>query len=370
MRILQIVNSLTHTSIPIEIACEMRRREEVEIAALYNTQEEADRFAEELGIGCRIHGFGYRKDKLGGLRSYVRFLKGSSYDILHTHHALSGTLARLYCYGKRGKLVHTVHANYHSYSRAQNLLIGSTMGRSDAVVFNSRSSRDGLYEWEKRKIRRVRQEVIYNGVNVSRIRNAPDGFWRSFCADNGIGVNDLVITQIGRLEPVKNPLGSLNAFLRMKELTDAGTWERLRLVYMGSGSEQEKMKQFAARNGLERKVLMPGVIARDDVYSWMRRADLLIIPSFFEGFCNTLAEGMIAGNEICIADIPVFREIIPQELDLPRFDPGDPDSAARVMAGAITAEDKGRDARAEYAEKHYSLDHTVENYLALYGSLG
>lgn len=84
MRVLQIVNSLTHTSIPIEMACEMMKSVNVEIAALYNSQAEADQFAKEMGVKCKIYGFGYKNDKFKGLKRYIHFLKNCSYDIIHT----------------------------------------------------------------------------------------------------------------------------------------------------------------------------------------------------------------------------------------------------------------------------------------------
>lgn len=226
--------------------------------------------------------------------------------------------------------MHTVHANYHSYSKGQNLLIGITLNRTDAVAFNSKSSQDGLYDWEKKRIRKVKQQVIYNGVNVERIKEASDDFWKSFCSEHGIDEEKIIVTQIGRLEPVKNPMGSLRGFAQLKGMMDNTLWNRLRFVYMGNGSEMGKMKSFIKEHGLEEKVFLPGVIERDNVYSWMKRANLLIIPSHFEGFCNTLVEGMVAGVPVVISDIPVFREIIDNSLMMRRFDPNSVNSIADV----------------------------------------
>lgn len=365
MRILQTVNSLTHTSIPVEMAYEMMKSEEVEIAALYNTQKEADQFASDMGIPGKIYGFGYRKNKIKGLYKYLGFLKKCSYDVIHTHHSLSGTLARLTCYG-RIKLVHTVHANYHSYSKWQNLLIGATLNRTDAVVFNSHSSADGLYNWEKKRIRNVRQEVIYNGVNISKISKASDDFWKQFCSDNGIAEDDIIITQIGRLEPVKNPLGSLRGFLLLKNMVDPSIWDKLFFVYMGNGSEYSSMKKLVEMQHLEKKILLPGVINRESVYSWMKRADILIVPSFYEGFCNTLVEGMMAGMKICVADIPVFHEITDQELKLTQFNPKEDQAIASAMKYELERNELTGKACCEYANARFSLQKTIMSYLTLF----
>lgn len=374
MRVLQIVNSLTHTSIPIEMACEMMKLVNVEIAALYNSQAEADQFAKEMGIKCKIYGFGYKNDKFNGLKRYIHFLKICTYDIIHTHHSLSGTLARLYCYKKRGiKMVHTVHANYHSYSKGQNLLIGITLNRTDAVAFNSKSSQDGLYYWEKKRIRRVKQQVIYNGVNVERIKEASDDFWKSFCSEHGIDDDKIIITQIGRLEPVKNPMGSLRGFAKLKGMIDSALWNRLCFVYMGNGSEMGKMQVFIKEQGIEDKVFLPGVIERDNVYSWMKRANLLVIPSHFEGFCNTLVEGMVAGIPVVISDIPVFREIIDNSLSICRFEQNNDSSIADVLHTEVKSMmddyEEQLIKQVKYASSKFGLDSTIKRYIKLYSSI-
>ena len=367
MRILQIVNSLTHTSIPVEVACEMMKTEDVEIAALYNTQKEADQFAEDMRIGCKIYGFGYNKDKVKGLKDYIGFLKRCSYDVINTHHSLSGTLARIYCYG-RIKLVHTVHANYHSYTKGQNFLIGSTLNRTDAVVFNSKSSQVGLYDWEKKKIKNVRQEVIYNGVNVDRIQNASDEFWKRFCIQNGIQDDDIVLTQIGRLEPVKNPMGALQAFAHLRYEVDKEKWDRLRFVFMGNGSEYKKMSEFVNENNLMGKVFLPGVIKRDDVYSWMKRADVLVVPSFYEGFCNTLVEGMVAGMPFTISDLDVFKEIVPNDTGVVRFNPKDKKQMTMAMSNTLLGE-KRKAKYSVYGRKKFGIENSVSGYFSLYSIL-
>ena len=369
MRILQIVNSLTHTSIPIEMACNMLNTEEIEIVALYNDQAEADQFAKDMGIECPIYGFGYRNSKIAGLKNYIHFLKHCNYDVINTHHSLSGSLARLICYKKGIKLVHTVHANYHSYSRSQNLIIGSTLNRTDAVVFNSNSSQEGLYEWEKRRIRNVYKQVIYNGVNVERIQNATDDFWQHLCANSGIHDDDIVITQIGRLEPVKNPLGSLTAFDLLRDLLDEDVYKRCRLVIVGDGSERKTLTTYVAEHNLEETVFMPGVIKRDEVYSWMKRADVLIIPSFFEGFCNTLIEGLISKMTICISDIPVFDEILDKSIEVSRFNPNDNRDIAIGLKKSIEEITKDHGSNSEFAKNRFSLNRTIESYLRLYKDL-
>ena len=371
MRILQIVNSLTHTSIPIEMACEMMKTEDVEIAALYNSQTEADEFANKMGVQCKIYGFGYKYNKLKGISEYIRFLRGCSYNIIHTHHSLSGTIARIFCYKKKNiKLVHTVHANYHSYSKIQNLLIGSTLNRTDAIVFNSKSSQEGLYNWEKEKLRKIKQTIIYNGVNITRIQSNNTNLWKQICHQNMINDDDIVFAQIGRLEKVKNPWGSLKGFEELCEKETIAS-KKVFFIYIGDGSERNDMEQYVHQSKvLKERVIFTGTLPRDTVYDFFTRIDMLIIPSFYEGFCNTLIEGLVAGVPTIISDIDVFKEIIPKEYKISRFNPNDYKNIAACMVNnVITTKKNNRKHEREYWIDRFVLQNTVNSYLELFNSL-
>lgn len=69
--------------------------------------------------------------------------------------------------------------------------------------------------------------------------------------------------------------------------------KELQLLIVGSGVELPRLKQNAARLGIEgASVFVP---AQRDVADWMRAIDIFVLPSFSEAFSNALLEAMACG---------------------------------------------------------------------------
>ena len=335
MRIAYIVNSATYTSIPVEMANLLSRSYEVVILSLYDDQARVNEVCKSAAPNCSNIGFDYKKNKLAGLLSFKKELLSGKYDIVHTHQALSGTLARWVLHRqKKTKVVHTVHANHHSFTFRQNFIIGSTLAFCDRIIFNSESSRKGLLAWQKRLIKRVPQSIIYNGINVKRIQAAEDDTAEAYCRRCGIGHDAFLFAQVGRLEAVKNPLFSLQTF---NELLEKASGLNVRMIYVGDGSQRKVMEAYVAEHtALNGKVFFMGTLQRDEVYSLMHRIDCLIVPSLYEGFCNALFEGMAAGIPIIASDIDVFRELLDDDLGITKYTPGVEKELMQAMYAAVS----------------------------------
>ena len=69
------------------------------------------------------------------------------------------------------------------------------------------------------------------------------------------------------------------------------------LVIVGSGPEEKKMKKLSQNN--------PNIIFEpwsDDLVSYFKTADILLLPSFYEGFVRTAIEAMAAGCPLLMSD--------------------------------------------------------------------
>jgi len=56
-------------------------------------------------------------------------------------------------------------------------------------------------------------------------------------------------------------------------------------------------------------VTFTGFISDEQVMEYLSKADLLVQPSFYEGFCLPPLEAMVLGTHALISDIPVLKEI-------------------------------------------------------------
>ena len=74
------------------------------------------------------------------------------------------------------------------------------------------------------------------------------------------------------------------------------------LVILGEGIHRSQLEEQAARLGLSRQILMPGFLSNP--HAIMRKADLFVFPSRWEGFPNALLEAMSLGLPVISFDCP------------------------------------------------------------------
>lgn len=81
----------------------------------------------------------------------------------------------------------------------------------------------------------------------------------------------------------------------------------VRLVLLGDGPVEGKVRQLVTNLGLEEWVQLPGVT--DDVLGWLAKADMYVSASYREGFPNALLEACAAGRPFLVSDIPPHAEL-------------------------------------------------------------
>ncbi len=99
----------------------------------------------------------------------------------------------------------------------------------------------------------------------------------------------------------------------------------LHLVGAGSGSEKELCLDLAASLG--GRVTVHGVLSHEKLGGLMRRCDIFVLPSFFEGLPLVLLEAMACGCRIVTTDLPGARELFAEPhphmvrmVELPRLE--------------------------------------------------
>lgn len=93
----------------------------------------------------------------------------------------------------------------------------------------------------------------------------------------------------GRLVPEKGFQLLIEAFARLDD-PDA------RLVIVGSGPEEHRLRRLIGKLQLRGRVEMPG--AAPCIRPWLRESRALVFPSQFEGFGAVLVEALAAGREV------------------------------------------------------------------------
>lgn len=106
---------------------------------------------------------------------------------------------------------------------------------------------------------------------------------------------------IGRLEREKHPCLALDAVAAARK---AG--HDIGLTVVGEGSELEMLKQKARDAGLESRVEFVGW--QQDISRYLARADVVLVPSRYEGYGLVIVEALAAGVPVIATDVGVARE--------------------------------------------------------------
>jgi glycosyltransferase involved in cell wall biosynthesis len=120
----------------------------------------------------------------------------------------------------------------------------------------------------------------------------------------------------GRLTAQKN----WRCLLHALPLIDAK--HSYRLTVCGDGEDAKELHDLADELKLQDRVTLLGY--RKDVYAIMQCADLLVLPSWYEGMPNVLLEALAIGLPSIASDIPSHRDLIGDTRCTMTFNPNSP----------------------------------------------
>jgi glycosyltransferase involved in cell wall biosynthesis len=131
------------------------------------------------------------------------------------------------------------------------------------------------------------------------------------------------IVSVGRLSHEKGQRYLIEAIGRVEQL--AG--RKLMLHLVGDGPMRGELEQLVSGMGLANRVLFHGFQANP--YLWIRQADLLVLPSLYEGFPNVLMEAMYCQVPTLVTDVSMdVRQMMEQVGGYPPVPTGSSDALA------------------------------------------
>jgi sugar transferase (PEP-CTERM/EpsH1 system associated) len=250
-------------------------------------------------------------------------------------------------------------------SNPKNLLIRKVCSRA---IQRYISVSQNIAEWLATKVGIARNRItqIYNGVDAERF--APAGPYPSDLPWAQTE-HPFVFGTVGRLDPIKNQLGLIDAFAALVKRNPAGA-DNLRLVIAGAGPLADALRSRVEQHALQRQVWLPG--ARNDAAALIRSFDVFVLPSFNEGISNTILEAMATGKPVIAGSVGGNTELIEHNVSGQLIDLNRPgaleDAMAAYCGNSARAAAHGAAARAR-ALARYSLDAMVQSYMNVYDQL-
>jgi glycosyltransferase involved in cell wall biosynthesis len=142
------------------------------------------------------------------------------------------------------------------------------------------------------------------------------------------------ILNVSSIKKKKNIDGLVRAFARLKK---EGYPHQLVLVGKAD-SGAEEVRRLVGGLGLEKDVLLTGFVDEEDHPHFYRQAQIMVYPSFYEGFGLPILEAMACGCPVITSGVSSMPEVAGDAAVL--IDPGDVDSIAAAMKELLNGPEK------------------------------
>lgn len=214
----------------------------------------------------------------------------------------------------------------------------------------------------------VRHALFVSGAVRNEVMAAYDPrLETSATIPNGLSLGDLAsaasesdgsILYTGRLLGWKGLSVLLHALKRLPH--------RERLFVTGSG-RIDTWRRYAHSLGLGTdRVTFLGVVPREELLDRLRRASLVVVPSFMESCPYSLIEAMAFGKPVVASAVPGIMDMVEHGRSALLVPPGKPDALAEAIARVLSDEPLGRrlgQAAAGLAKERFSLGRMCDETL-------
>mgnify|MGYP000128694952 FL=1 len=217
------------------------------------------------------------------LRKSIEHIAGDKPTVCNLHLKLSVLLGGLATIGlKNVKCVETYHSQYSHYSLEYNLM----KYRISLYIPCSKSA--GIEMQSRFHVPTKKMHVISNGIDCKSISK--------IMPEKKKGIT---ILSVGRLTKQKNYPVMIEVFNEL-DLKD------IKYNIIGSGEDEETLKQMTTTESIH----FLGTMERESVLAQTAGADLICMPSLWEGLSIYMMEAFSLGRPMILSDIPSFREAV------------------------------------------------------------
>jgi glycosyltransferase involved in cell wall biosynthesis len=202
---------------------------------------------------------------------------------------------------------------------------------------------------------RVRATIV-NGVGPP----PPPALRETLAEAWGISPQRPLILSVGRLAPQKNHVLAVEALAAVPDAV---------LVIVGEGPQAAAVEQAAIDHRVAERVVLAGL--RPDARALIGAADVVVLPSRWEGLPLVALEALAAGTPLVATAVRGIRELLHHEVDALLVPPDEPQALADGLRRALAdrelrAQLRGGGLRTATA---YSETAMVAAYLDLYAQL-
>ena len=295
IRVLQIVTNMRRGGLETMLMNYYRHidRNKVQFDFLVHRDFESDYDKEILELGGKIYHISRLIPWSSSYRKKLRafFTSHPEYKIVHVHQDCLSSVA-LECAKKCGVPVRIAHSHSSSQDKNWKYLIKLYYMRfipKYATYLFACGAAAG--DW------------MFNGHSYYLIKNAIETEKYCYSPEKAklmrrklhIKDDETVLGHVGRFSAAKNHRFLLEIFSECLKIN-----QKVRLLLVGNGENQEEIKKIVEEQGFADKVIFTG--ARPDVNDLMQAMDVFVFPSLYEGLPLTMIEAQASGLHCVISN--------------------------------------------------------------------
>ena len=233
--------------------------------------------------------------------SLVSLLKKEQPNILHLHGYGStnfGRIASLITGIPNIVHEHTVIEDQPFYQTVADAILSPLTTKAIAI---SEPVREFMVH--RRKIKAEHLETFFYGLPLSSFKVPKEESVQAIRAELGIRDDDVVVSNVGRLDTQKGQIYLLKAAPQVIRQVP-----NVRFLIVGDGPDLTMLESVAKEEGIQDKVIFAGY--REEIPAILELSDVVAIPSLWEGGPITLFEAMHLRKPVVGTPVGMMSEVI------------------------------------------------------------
>lgn len=211
-------------------------------------------------------------------------------------------------YHPKNSVVYLHDSAFLVYPQAYNFLGRKYLEWMNRLIVKSAKIIITSTEFNKQELIKFYPRYKNIGEKVKVVPLAYDGCKFGANSSEPIGNNKITkpyIIYVGRLEEKKNTKRLVEAFDLIKKKNS-----NLKLLLVGkNGVGHEKIEKAIQISLFKSDIIQPGFVKAEDLPGLIKNAELLVLPSLYEGFGLPVLEAFACGVPVVAADISALREV-------------------------------------------------------------
>lgn len=238
-------------------------------------------------MGCNIIALPHRKREI--IKYYLalkKVIKKGQYDVVHVH-GNSATMALELSLAKKNHVEVRI-AHCHTSATEHPIIHRILAPYFNSTYTNAVACSQSAGDWIFGKDNYV---ILRNAIDVG-LYSFNEEIREKYRKQFDVVENELLIVQVGSLIPLKNADFTIRVFSKCSTIG--------KLLIVGDGIERDRLEELAKELKVENRVIFCGL--RSDVNSVLQAADVLMMPSRWEGLPLTLVEAQTAGVKCLVSN--------------------------------------------------------------------